>query len=126
MSRLGSLAFADGSVYGVGEAISSGDVVAALINSQISVNNIVATFVIRNTGNDDLNLSSIISFEAKDGEGTKGEYSLSLDGSIDGKILPGNSLRGNVEWTFAGPPTGVKVYFKPALFDGDTIVWAAG
>jgi hypothetical protein len=119
-------AFANGSVYGVGEAISNGDVVAALIDSQISGNKVVATFVIRNIGNDDLNLSSIISFEAKDGEGTKGEYSLSLDGSIDGKILPGDSLRGNVAWTFSGPPTGVKVYFKPALFGGDTIVWAAG
>ena len=100
--------------------------VVALVESRVSRNKVVATFVIRNTGDDDPNVSSILSFEAKDGEGTKGEYSFSLDGPIDGKLLPGDSLRGNVEWNFAAPPTGVKVYFKPDLIGGDTIVWATG
>ena len=71
-----------------------------------------------------MNVSSIISFEAKDGEGEKGAFSFTLDGQLDGKVLPGDSLRGNVQWEFAAAPVGAKVYFKPELIGGDTIVWA--
>ncbi len=116
--------FSRGTVYAVGDAVASGDVVAAMVEARVAGRKLTATFVIHNVGDDDLNVSSIISFEAKDGEGEKGAFSFTLDGQLDGKVLPGDSLRGNVQWEFAAAPVGAKVYFKPELIGGDTIVWA--
>jgi hypothetical protein len=100
-------------------------VTATLISGTVSGNLVTASCVIYNGGQKSVTVSSLASFDAKDGEGAKGKFKFSTHGSqLDGRLVPGDTLVGDVTWEFASPPTGVKVYYTDSLFVGDTLAWS--
>jgi hypothetical protein len=121
----GSKSFTKGTVYQTGDAVSNNGVIVRLLDAKLDGDLLSASFVAYNGGQKDTTFSSIASFDAKDGEGTKGSYQFMTDGpSLDGTLLPGDTLRGSLQWKFDTAPSGLKVYFSNSLFGGDTITWA--
>ena len=116
------------------ERFKVGDTVA-LADHQITLesvkrdgeNNLVAVFVVENTGAKDLNVSSLISFEAKDANGNKGQIAIFADSDtagLDGKVLSGDKLRGHVAWSGLG--AGVKIHYTPGFLSDKRVTWEAG
>ncbi len=117
--------FAKGATFKEGEAVVNKDVVAKLTEAKVEGKVVTASFVVYNGGQKDVSISSLVSFDAKDGEGTKGKFKLVTQGpQLDGKLVPGDTVKGNLQWEFAAPPKDVKVYYTDGLFGGDTIVWS--
>ncbi len=81
-------------------------------------------FLVDNTGSTDLSVSSMISFSAKSDDGTKLEQEyFDCGASLDGSVLPGDKLRGDL--CFKLPAPGLfKVYYESSLFSSGAVVWA--
>ncbi len=116
------------------ERFQVGDAVA-LADHQITLesvtrdgeNNLVAIFVVENTGGKNLTVSSLMSFEAKDDAGNKGKTALLFDsdtGGLDGTVLAGDKLRGHVAWSGLG--SGVRIHYTPKLLGDTRVTWEAG
>jgi hypothetical protein len=81
-----------------------------------------ANFTVENNGSD-LNVSSLLSFSAKDNEGSKLDQSISsCSPGPDGKILPGDKLKGNICWSRA-TKTPINIYYEAELFSSGAVVW---
>lgn len=112
-------------VYTVGDVVEVGDHRITLLGVTYKGNSLNANFLIENTGTEDLNVSSIMSFSAKDTEGTKLEQEI-MDcsgGGLDGKVLPGDKLKGNICWTLPTATT-FKLYYEASLFGSGAVVWS--
>ena len=121
----GARAFAKGSSYKVGDAVVLKNVTARLISAEITQNVVTARVVVYNGGARNLTVASIFSFGVTDSSGVKGTGKPVTDAPLlDGRLLPRDSLRGTVQWTFAAPPKGVRLtYADSTLFGEDQIVW---
>jgi cytoskeletal protein RodZ len=107
-----------------GEAIQAGTQYVTMNNAQIANGRLQANFTIENKGTENIDVSSMMSFSAKDNEGT----TLKLDifncpsGSLDGTVIPNDKLKGSICWT--GLTTdSAKIYFIPDFLSGTVIVW---
>lgn len=110
-------------VFGIGDVIKVKEHTIVLNSAEFQGNVLQANFTIENSGTDELNVSSIISFEAKDDEGTKLEQELFDCGSgLDGSVLPGDKLKGNICWSGAATDI-VRIYYSSALFSSGAVVW---
>jgi len=111
-------------VYKVRDVIQVGDHTIVLNSAAIKGNKLQANFTVDNKGTEDLIISSILSFEAKDSDGTKLELEIFDCGSsnLDGEVLPGDKLRGDICWSGAKSST-VKIYYKADLFGSGAVVW---
>lgn len=111
-------------IYRVADVIQVQDHTIVLNSASMQGGLLTANFTIENTGNKELAISSLLSFSAKDSEGNKLEQAL-LDcpsGSLDGKVLPGDKLRGNICWK--APASGkVRIYYEAKLFGSGAVVW---
>jgi hypothetical protein len=109
--------------YSIGDLIQVGDGTIVLNSASIQNGVLHANFTIENKGTSDMNVSSMLSFSAKDSEGTKLEQELfDCGSSLDGKILPGDKLKGDICWT--GLTTNsVKMYYEAELFSSGAVVW---
>jgi len=114
-------------VYKIGDVIQVGASTVALNSASIDASNILhANFTIENKGSKELNVSSILLFEAKGNDGTKLEQEI-IDcesGSLDGTVLPGDKLKGNICW-HGVTSDSVKIYYQANLFSSsqNTVVW---
>jgi hypothetical protein len=110
-------------IYKVGEAIDFGGATITLNTAAIQPDNILFTeFLIENKGTKNLDISSMLMFNARNSDGTKLDQEfVNCGSSLDGTILPGDKLKGNVCWNKAADD--VKIYFQPALFNDTIIVW---
>jgi Domain of unknown function (DUF4352) len=110
----------------VGDVIQVGDNTIVLNNAKLQGGKLSANFTIENKGTKDLAVSSLVNFSAKDSEGTKLEREIFHCGTagavLDGKVLPGDKLKGNICWKGATTDT-VKIYYEAALFGSGTVVW---
>ncbi len=110
-------------VFDVGDVIQVKDHTIVLNSAEFQGNVLQANFTIENKGADELNVSSLISFEAKDDEGTKLEQEIFDCGSgLDGSVLPGDKLRGNICWSGAATDI-VRIYYTSDLFGSGAVVW---
>ena len=114
-------------IYKIGNVIQVGTSTVALNSATIDASNMLhANFTIENKGSKELNVSSMLLFEAKGNDGTKLEQEF-IDcesGGLDGTILPGDKLKGNICWH--GVTTdSVKIYYQANLFSSsqNTVVW---
>ncbi len=114
-------------IYKIGDVIQVGTSTVALNSASIDASNVLhANFTIENQGSKDLNVSSILLFEAKGSDGTKLEQEI-IDcesGSLDGTVLPGDKLKGNICWH--GVMTdSLKIYYQANLFSSSqsTVIW---
>lgn len=111
-------------VYHMGEVVQINQQTIVLNSAQISGNELQANFTIENKGTEDLNVSSMLSFEAKGNDGTKLEQDIfnCTSGGLDGKILPGDKLKGNICWKGVATDT-VKIYYTADVFGSGATVW---
>lgn len=104
----------------VGEVVKGDGFEVVLNKAEFIGNKLKANFTISNKGNKDLKLS-ILSYEAKNDDGSKLHQEIICGTSAGGTVLPDDKLKGDVCWDGAVSP--VKLYFKSTLFGGSTIVW---
>lgn len=111
-------------LYKVGDIVQVGEHTITLTNATIQNGTLTATFSIENTGSEEISISSLLSFEARDAEGNKLEQSIfdCDSSSLDGKVLPGDRLKGSICWTApgAGP---FRIYYEAELFGSGAVVW---
>lgn len=110
-------------IYKIGDVIEVDDHTIVLNSADITENVLKANFTLNNTGAEDENVSSLISFSAKDSDGVKLEESIFDCGSaFGGKVLPGEKLRGDICWkTTAARP--IRIYYEANLFGSGAVVW---
>lgn len=113
-------------IFKVGDVIEVQDHTIRLNSIEYQGDVLVANFLIENHGDSDISASSMMSFSAKKKDGTKLEQEIFDCGSgLDGKILPGDRLRGNICWSSASPDDDIKIYYEANLFGEGAIVWEA-
>jgi hypothetical protein len=120
-------AAADGGVFTVGDLVDVNDHMVRLNSVKYTDTNLlVANITFENKGDADLNLSSIMSFSAKKEDGTKLEQEIFDCGTgFDGKVVPGDRVKGEICWSGASPEDNVKIYYEPNLFGSGSVVWKA-
>lgn len=113
-------------VYHIGDVIQVESHTIVLNEAQIVNGNLQANFTVENKGTSDMTVSSMLSFEAKNSDGTKLDQEIfdCPSGQLDGKVLPGDKLKGNVCWK--GAAAGVRIYYTASLFGSGAVVWDTG
>jgi hypothetical protein len=107
----------------IGDIIKLSDSTIVLNSADFSNNLLKANFTIENLGTDDLNVSSLMSFTAKGPDGTKLEMEIFDCGtSIDGTVLPGDKIKGDVCYKTGGA-SPIKLYYESSLLSSGAIVW---
>lgn len=88
---------------------------------------LVANFTFSNEGSSDLNVSPLFSMSARLPDGTRLEHVLfdCSDTDLDGTVLPGERLTGDVCWSSANPGAGLQIYYDPGIFTQGAVVWDA-
>jgi hypothetical protein len=110
--------------YKVGDIIKVDDYTITLNSAQVTGSKLVANFTFDNSsGSQERAVSSIISFTAKDTDGNKLDFAMCDSSSMDGKILVGDKLKGNVCWDGVKSGAKLKIYFDPTLIGSGAIVW---
>jgi hypothetical protein len=108
--------------YKIGDIVQVGDQTIVLNSAEFQGNTLHANFTVENKGTSDLTVSSLMSFSAKDSEGTKLDQDYSCTPGLDGKVLSGDKLKGNICWSGATTAT-VKIYYEAELFSSGAVVW---
>ncbi len=109
--------------YKIGDVIQAGDGTVVLNSASIQGGVLRANFTIENKGTTDMNVSSMLSFSAKDSEGTKLEQEIfDCSPGLDGKVLPNDKLKGNICWKGA-TTSPIKIYYEAELFGSGAVVW---
>jgi len=109
-------------IFKQGDVIQFKDHTITLNSATLQGGLLQASFTIVNTGSSDLNVSSMVSFYAKDNDGTKLDQDLFNCGSgLDGKVIAGDKLKGNICWKATNLP--IKIYYEPELFGTGATVW---
>jgi hypothetical protein len=111
--------------FEVGDVVEVKDHAITLNSLDVTGNKITANFTIENKGSTDLNISSILSFEARDDNGSGLEQDIFDCGtsSMGGSILPNDKLTGSICWDGLTTDAG-KIYYRAELFGSGAIVWA--
>jgi uncharacterized Zn finger protein len=114
-------------VFAVGDIVEVKDHTIRVNSIEFQPPILRANISIENNGDSDLNVSSMISFLAKKGDGTKLELEVFNCGtsSLDGKVLPGDRLRGDICWSGANVEDNIKIYYDATLFGEGAVVWDA-
>lgn len=109
--------------YKVGDLIQVENHTIVLNSAELKSGRLQANFTIENKGSSELAVSSLLSFEAKDTEGVKLEQDIfDCSPGLDGSVLAGDKLKGNICWKGATVDT-VKIYYKANVFGSGAIVW---
>lgn len=110
-------------VYKVGDVIAVKDQTIVLNSAEIKNSRLVANFTIENKGTGDIAVSSILSFSAKADDGAKLDQDIfDCGSSLDGTIIAGDKLKGNICWK--GLTTDkAKIYYEANIFSTGAIVW---
>lgn len=114
-------------VFQVGDLVQGQDHTIRLNSIEYLGDVLMADFSVENLGESDVDMSSMLSFSAKDSEGTLLEQEFFDCGtsSLDGKILSGDRLRGSICWAGASPDDGIKIYYEANIFGEGAMVWEA-
>lgn len=107
----------------IGDVVQVQGQTITLNSAQVSAGVLTANFTIANTGNASINVSSLLSFTAKDSDGTKLAPDFGCGtSSLDGTIMPGDKLRGDICWntTSASP---FRIYYEANIFGSGAVVW---
>jgi len=107
--------------YGIGDVIEVSGHTIVLNSAEITAGRLVANFLIENKGSEEMAVSSLMSFEAKDDEGTKLTEDWSCSPSLGGTVLGGDKMKGNICWENASLP--LKIYYEADLFGSGAVVW---
>ena len=121
--------------YKVGDQIKSGDFVfsvnsvskdqgTAYVKPTAGSIYIIPNVTIQNNGKTKSAVSTLLQMYIKDSEGNKYSPALTTNatGKVDGELLAGDKVKGDVGFEVPLSATGLKFYFTPEWLTGDTIV----
>jgi hypothetical protein len=110
--------------YAAGDIVKINDSSIVLNTAEIKNNLLKANFTITNGGSENVNISSLISFDAKAPDGTvlEQEY-FDCGTALDGTIIPGDKLKGDICWKTKGS-TPINVYFIDDFWSSGATVWS--
>lgn len=113
--------------YDVGDLIEVKEHTIRLNSIAYQGSLLVANFTLENHGSSDINVSSMLSFSAKKSDGTllEQEYFDCGKSRLDGSVLPGDKLRGDICWSGASSDDDIKIYYESNLFSQGAVVWNA-
>ena len=85
---------------------------------------LIPNVTIENKGTERTTISSLLQMYVKDSEGNKYTPTLTQDatGKVDGELLGGEKVKGDVGFEVPTAATGLKLYFQPDWLFGGTIV----
>lgn len=110
-------------IYKVGDRITVNDHTIVLNSVDINRDILKANFTLTNNGNEGVNVSSIVSFDAKDNEGVLLDgYFSDCGTSFNGEILPTEKLKGDICWKLTGD-TPYRIYYRANVFSEGAIIW---
>lgn len=110
-------------VYKTGDIIKVEEYTITLNSTKFQGSKLIANFTIDNSsGSKELAISSMLSFSAKDDEGNKLDYSICDGSGLDGKVLTGDKLKGNICWDGV-KISKVKIYYEASFLSSGAIVW---
>lgn len=110
-------------VFKVGDIVQAGGHTVTLNSAEASGGVLTANFTVENTGDKEMIVSSLLSFEARKQDGTKLNLTLCQGSGLDGKVLVGDRMRGDLCWNGVSATAGIRIYYKPSLFGSGAIVW---
>jgi hypothetical protein len=109
--------------FGVGDVIAVQDHTIVLNSAEVKDDQVVASFTVENQGQNEMSVSSLLSFEARSNDGTKLGMAICDGSGLDGKVLAGDRLRGNICWKAPEDTQGIKIYYQASLFGSGAVVW---
>ena len=95
-----------------------------IILNSAAINNglLTANFTVKNTGTEELNVSSMVSFSARSADGTKLEQEIFDCGTgPDGSVQPADLIRGDICWKNAS--SGTKIYYQSGFLSSQYVIW---
>lgn len=111
-------------VHGIGDIVPVEGHVIVLDEIELHGDVLRANFTIRNRGDEDLPVSSILSFSAEESGGD--DLTLQIfdcgDSSLDETIPPGGELRGDICWSGA-IARSFEIHYRASLFSSGDAVW---
>jgi hypothetical protein len=114
-------ATAKAQIYAVGDVVQVQDHTITLNSATLTDSALKANFTIENKGTKDVAVSSIMSFSARNSEGTKLDQEYGCGASMDGKVMPGDKLKGDICWNGAVKP--IKIYYEANFLSSGAVVW---
>ena len=112
-------------VYRAGDVINIDDYTVTLNSARITGSKLVANFTVDNTsGSKEVDISSWWGWTAKDTDGNKLKQTLCDNPGLDGKVLVGDKLRGDICWDGVRQNAAIKLYYEANVFSAGAIVWA--
>ena len=108
-------------IYAPGDTVQVESHTIVLNEARFEGDVLHADFTIQNQGSDELNVSSLLNFSARAEDGRKLAVTLSCGPMVDGKVLTGDRIRGEVCWKDATAP--VKIYYRANLIGEGAVVW---
>ena len=109
--------------YNVGDLVKTNDHVITLNSTRVENGVLFLNFTVENIGNEEINISSLLNFSARLDDGTSLEQEIFDCGtSLDGKVLVGDKLRGDI--CYAGANSfPIKVYYEADWLGSGAVVW---
>lgn len=95
-----------------------------IILNSAAINNglLTANFTVKNTGSEEINVSSMVSFSARAADGTKLEQEIFDCGTgPDGSVQPADLIRGDICWKNAS--SGTKIYYQSGFMSSQYVIW---
>lgn len=128
---------AESSSYGVGETAESGDVQVTFLGVTESAGSefnepgdgnvfLLAEFEIANNGQEDLSISSMLSFDAyQDGYATEVSLSalMEADSQLDGNVAPGKKMKGVVGYEVPAEYKELEINMQLDVWSDDKLVF---
>jgi hypothetical protein len=110
--------------YEIGDVIQVKDHTIILNEVTVRGKRLKANFTVENKGDDEIAISSIMSFSAKDAEGTKLEQEMfdCSSSSLNGKLLAGDKIKGDICWKGLSTDSA-KIYYEASLLGSGAVVW---
>lgn len=106
----------------VGDLVEVKDQLIALTSVELIGTTLIATFKVKNTGSEELTLSTFLSFSAKNDQSELLEEDIFDCGpSLGGTIVSGDVVTGQICWNGGSFPA--RIYYDPSLFGSGTVVW---
>ncbi len=108
--------------YKIGDVVKVGKHTIVLNSAKVSQNTLIANFTVENQGSKEFTVSSLLSFEAKDAEGTKLDLDIvhcsnMIDGAVDGF----DKRKGNICWDAATVPA--RIYYRADMLGEGAVIW---
>lgn len=109
--------------YNVGDSVKMKDQIITLNSAHVENGVLSLNFTVENIGNEELIVSSVLNFSARLDDGTiLGRDLFNCGTPMDGKVLAGDKLRGDI--CYPGIDSSpIKVYYEANLLGSGAVVW---